>query len=71
MPVSWILEVEVDTHAYEGDRLAVKRRFYLGPQKGNFSNGIEAFSEFALFFPSASQHYNSSVYQAQRFTIRL
>jgi hypothetical protein len=59
VPVSWILEVEVDTHAYEGDRLAVIRRFYLGPQKSNFSNGIEALSGCALFFPSASQHYNS------------
>ncbi len=61
VPVSWILEVEVDTHAYEGDdRLAVTRRFDVGPQKSNFSNGIEALSGCALLFPSASQHYNSS-----------
>jgi hypothetical protein len=31
VPVSWILEVEVDAHAYKcDDKLAVTRQFYVG-----------------------------------------
>jgi hypothetical protein len=58
VPLSWVMGIVA--HPYNRDTVEVSRSFYFGPQKNDTSNSSTSVHGCALFFPSASQHYNTS-----------
>lgn len=58
VPLSWVMGVVAQP--YGRDTVEVSRSFYFGPQQNDTSIRFASVQGCALFFPSASQHHNTS-----------
>lgn len=58
VPLSWVMGVVA--HSNDRDTVEVSRSFYFGPRANDTLKRPTSVQGCALFFPSASQHYNTS-----------
>jgi hypothetical protein len=58
VPLSWVMGIVA--HPNDRDTVEVSRSFYFGPRANDTLSSPTSIQGCALFFPSASQHYNTS-----------